>query len=153
MSVMIKLDFSPLDNLKGQVGQLGKDSDVQSSDGQMGGDSPQKGAERINLELGVIHRQYKDTRSKGRLRTFQGKLYDGAERELKHIEEQIALLLKGVVDESAAKYYPDRGEYIRQVVASLQSRAAYLVTYLDERKEDRQYEAEERAAIMAEDKG
>jgi hypothetical protein len=59
-----------------------------------------------------------------------------AERELERIGEQIALLLKGVVDENAVRYYPDRDKYIKRVVAALHSRATYLIAYLEDRREE-----------------
>jgi hypothetical protein len=72
-----------------------------------------------------------------------------AGRELKHIGETIALLLKGVVDEGVARHYPDRDRYIKLVTTALQSRAAYLAAYIAEREGTRWCEDQERAAIAA----
>lgn len=61
------------------------------------------------------------------------------------------------VDESAAKYYENRDEYIRAVISTLQARTVCLAGYLlnnervaSEELEAELYEVEERIAIMTE---
>ena len=72
---------------------------------------------------------------------WDGNLCRTAEAELDSIGKQIALLLKGEgIDEEAAKHYPDREWYVKQMIKGLQSRAAYLMGYLDERRKERQWQ-------------
>ena len=115
--------------------------------------SLQKPADRANLVAGVVWQgQYGGAYPTGRLGVSQDNFCGMAGRELKYIGETIALLLKGVVDEGAARHYPDRDRYIKLVMTALQSRAAYLAAYIAEREGTRWCE-DERAAIAADGRG